>query len=365
MLAGLISLVGLELMGGDPAVLSLALFSGASLALPFVLFTGGLINVLTRKYVLSIGIGLILGCNALFIIDTPVSFILGNALRMAGSGLILMCISLYTMDFIPRKQLASAESRKMVFAAMAWMMMPAVGTWMLVNVDQAAPFVISAAFSLLLLGFFWGLRIAEAKSIKPPDARAMNFIRNVRRYFANPHMRVAYLIAVVRSCSWVVIFTYGPIYMRAAGVPTEWVGLFVGSILSTLLFSPYLARFAQYLGIRRTILFSFIMSGVAMALLGLLPEATPLGLLLLVVAALGLDMLETIGNIPFMRMVTPKVRVEMTSVFSTWREISFALTPGVAAVCLLVTDVSGLFVVLGGVLLAAGILSNNMPLRVD
>ncbi|MEC8728543.1 MAG: hypothetical protein VXX58_07165, partial [Pseudomonadota bacterium] len=171
--------------------------------------------------------------------------------------------------------------------------------------------------------------------------------------------------AVARSSSWVVFFTYGPIYLRDAGVSTQWIGLFMGGIMAVLLFSSRFAALAQYIGIRKTILLSFSMAGISMIALGLLPEPTLWGLLLLLLASLGFDMLDIIGNIPFMRMVTPKVRVEMTSVFSTWREMSFVVTPGLSALILMFTDISGLFLVLGVMLIFAGLLSRTMPLRVD
>ena len=76
-------------------------------------------------------------------------------------------------------------------------------------------------------------------------------------------------------------------------------------------------------------------------------------------------MLDIIGNIPFMRMVTPKIRTEMTTVFSTWREFSLVLTPGISALILTMFSVSGVFSVLGFVLITAAFLTKGMPLRVD
>jgi hypothetical protein len=108
-----------------------------------------------------------------------------------------------------------------------------------------------------------------------------------------------------------------------------------------------------------------MLAGSSMIILGLLPEPTIWGLLLLLLASLGFDMLDIIGNIPFMRMVSPKVRVEMTSVFSTWREMSFVVTPGLATLILIFTDISGLFVILGIALFIAGLLTRTMPIRVD
>ena len=39
----------------------------------------------------------------------------------------MMCISLYTMDFISKNQLASAESRKIFMAGGAYVFFPGIG----------------------------------------------------------------------------------------------------------------------------------------------------------------------------------------------------------------------------------------------
>ena len=66
----------------------------------------------------------------------------------------------------------------------------------------------------------------------------------------------------------------------------------------------------------------------------LLPKPALIGIIFLVIATLGMDMLDIIGNLPFMRMVNPKQRTEMTTVYSTWKEFSFAITPGFASLFL-------------------------------
>ena len=111
------------------------------------------------------------------------------------------------MDFIPRRELATAESRKVLFSGIAWIIFPALGTWTWVNVGEDAPFYIATVILVILLGFFWFLRINESSSITPPSPDNINVARNVKSYFSNPHMRVAYLIAVARSSSWVMFFT--------------------------------------------------------------------------------------------------------------------------------------------------------------
>tara|TARA_B100000945_G_scaffold500_1_gene433 strand:- start:101 stop:637 length:537 start_codon:yes stop_codon:yes gene_type:complete len=178
-------------------------------------------------------------------------------------------------------------------------------------------------------------------------------------------MRVAYLIAVTRSASWVFFFTYGPIYFIEAGIAIEWVGFVMGSIISIFVFSSYFAKIGESFGIRRTIYYSFLISGISLGIIGLLPKPALIGIIFLVIATLGMDMLDIIGNLPFMRMVNPKQRTELTTVYSTWREFSFAITPGFASLFLFFMKVQSLFIVMGLFLISAGLLSKKMPGRVD
>ena len=131
---------------------------------------------------------------------------------------------------------------------------------------------------------------------------------------------MAYLIAVTRSAAWVMFFTYGPIYIVEAGIAEEWVGLIIGGVVSVLLFSSLMGRFAEWFGIRRTIRYCFFGGGLLFSVIGILPEPAIWAFGLFFVASLTMDLLDIVGNLPFMRMVKKSERVEMTTVFSTWRE---------------------------------------------
>ena len=217
-------------------------------------------------------------------------------------------------------------------------------------------------FGLLVL--FWWLRLTEAQQISVPKRSNLGVISNVIQYLQNGHMRMAYLIAVTRSIAWVMFFTYGPLYIIEAGISEEWVGLIIGIVVSVLLFSSQFSRFAVWFGIRRTIVYCFSIGGILFAAIGLLPEPTVWGFALFFLASLTMDTLDVIGNLPFMRTVRKGARVEMTTVFSSWREFSFVLTPGVSAILLLFMPLQGLFLALGLGFLATSFAVKKLPSRV-
>ena len=88
-----------------------------------------------------------------------------------------------------------------------------------------------------------------------------------------------------------------------------------------------------------------------------------MGLLLWLAAALGGVMLDVLGNIPFMRMVKPRERTEMTMIFSTWREGSELLTPLIAATLLLVLPFHYFYLVISLLLIIAAYASSFLPNR--
>ena len=268
------------------------------------------------------------------------------------------------MDFIPNEELAHVESRKILFAASTWIISPAIGTWLWVNVSRDAPFYLSGIFMVCLLAIFWWLRLTEAQQISKPKKTNLGVVSNVIEYMKNGHMRMAYLIAVTRSIAWVMFFTYGPIYVVEAGISEEWVGLIIGIVVSVLLFSSQFSRFAVWFGIRRTIVYCFLVGGILFSAIGVLPKPTIWAFGLFFLASLTMDTLDVIGNLPFMRMVRKGARVEMTTVFSSWREFSFVMTPGVSAILLFFMPLQGLFLALGVAFLSTAFAVKKLPSRV-
>ena len=113
--------------------------------------------------------------------------------------------------------------------------------------------------------------------------------------------------------------------------------IIVLSFVSGLLLASTLVRkLADKFCTRTIIITGLLITALGIFALFLQDKATPLGLAFWILAAIGGAMLDVLGNIPFLRMVKPRERTEMTMIFSTWREISQLLTPLVATLVLLI-----------------------------
>jgi MFS family permease len=145
---------------------------------------------------------------------------------------------------------------------------------------------------------------------------------------------------------------------------SSWVaGGFLSLVSSLLMVSPLIRRLAGRYGTRLVIICALLLTGVSMGSLFLVGEPKPVGLLFWTLAALGGAIVDVLGNIPFMRLVRPHERTEMTMIFSTWREGSWLLTPLVVSTVLLVAPFELFYLLLAVLLLIAGYATTFLPRR--
>lgn len=98
-------------------------------------------------------------------------------------------------------------------------------------------------------------------------------------------------------------------------MPTWVAGGLLSLASALLLISPLIRRLAGRVGTRLIIQCALLLAGSSLLMLYVIGEPKPVGLLFWVTAALGEVTLDVLGNIPFMRMVKPRERTEMTMIF--------------------------------------------------
>ena len=284
-------------------------------------------------------------------------------LQSAAASLFSVCLSLYIMDYIGKKELIFTESKRLLYTGIAWMIGPALGLWLWEEVGHWAPLALSAVTASLMLSYFWYLRLGRSEVIRQAKRPSVNIFRIIPRYFAQSALRIAYLITLSRAIFWMTVFIYGPIYVIEAGLSTWVAGVFLSIVNSLLIVSPLIRRIAGRYGVRPVIICALWLTGISMVVLFLLGEATPIGLLFWVIASLGGAVVDVLGNIPFMRLVKPRERTEMTMIFSTWREGSQLLTPLLVSMVLLVAPFEVFYLLLAVILMLAGGMATFLPRR--
>ncbi len=362
LLMGVIPLLALEVLGSKEMV-TRAYLLASILTLTITLNFAALERLLQRRWVVTLGVACTMIAMTILLLGDGLIMALGIGLQQAAASLFSVCLSLYIMDYIGKRELIYTETRRMLYAGIVWMVGPTLGLWLWENAASWAPFALTVFAAVGMLSYFWYLRLGHGKGIQKARSRPANVFKIIPRYFRQRPLRIAYWITMSRSIFWVTLFIYGPIYVIEARLPTWVAGGLLSLASALLLISPLIRRFAGRVGTRLAIIISLVLVGSSMSILYVIGEPKPLGLIFWVSAALGGVTLDVLGNIPFMRMVKPRERTEMTMIFSTWREGSQLLTPLMVSIVLLFAPFEIFYVLLALLLFGAAIKASFLPRR--
>ncbi len=362
LLMGVIPLMALEALGSKEMV-TRAYLLASILTLAITLNFAMLERLLQRRWVVTLGAACTMIAMTILILGEGMIMALGIGLQQAAASLFSVCLSLYIMDYIGKQELIYTETRRMLYAGIVWMVGPILGLWLWENAASWAPFVLTVFAAASMLSYFWYLRLGHGQGIQKARSHSVNVIKIIPRYFKQRPLRIAYWITMSRSIFWVTLFIYGPIYVIEAKLPVWVAGGLLSLASALLLISPLIRRFAGRVGTRLTIIIALVLAGSSMLMLYAIGEPKPIGLVFWVSAALGGVTLDVLGNIPFMRMVKPRERIEMTMIFSTWREGSQLLTPLLVSTVLLFAPFEIFYVLLALLLFGAAIKASFLPRR--
>jgi hypothetical protein len=346
---------------GDAALASYVYFVAGVVSLFVGLMVPWATRFVPRRWMYTIGGLFYLGGMALAIIGGPLAMGLSLMLNAAATVTLFVCLNAYVLDYVARNDLGRAESTRMVFAATPWAVGPVLGVWLL-NWHPAAPFALAGLAAAVMLAVFWYLRLGNGKAITRARGPAVNPLAYLARFFAQPRLIAGWLFAVIRSCGWWVYVVYLPIFCVEAGLGDKVAGVTLSLSNSLLFATPLILRLVQRSSVRAGVRIGFAAGGTLMVLATLV-AGWPWGLVAAMFASsVFLITLDVCGGLPFLMAVKPSERTEMAAVYSSFRDVSGILTPGVAALVLLVAPVSAIFGACGlGMWIAWGVAGNLHP----
>lgn len=304
-----------------------------------------------RRWLFTAGTGFYMGGPALAIIGGPVLTPLGMMMTGWGTVTVFICTNAYVMDFIARHELARSETLKLVFSALPWGIGPVLGVT-LWKIWHPLPFLFAICVANVLLLLFWSMRLGNGKVIQRAHGPAPNPLAFIARFVRQPRLVAGFSFAVVRSMGWWVYVVYLPIFCIEQGLGDRTASV-AFSISNLILFlSPWMSRWMQVRSLRRGVQTAFACGSVFCLIAALGYFWPPLAIIGLFGASFFLVMLDTFGGLPFLMAVKPAERTEMSAVYSSFRDVSSILTPGMAWLVLLVAPIPGIFATAG--LLMAG-----------
>ncbi|MFD1880214.1 MFS transporter [Paracoccus pacificus] len=293
-------------------------------------------RIIPRRWLYTIAAGLYLLAMALAVAGGP--WLTPLALLAMSFGVVTnqICINAYLMDYISRVDLGRSESLRMFYSALPWAIGPAVSV-ILWKYWPQLPFMIAACTSVLMLALFWHLRMGNGKAISRARRQAPNPLAYLGRFVRQPRLVAGWLFAVFRSSGWGVFVVYLPIFCVEAGLGDQIGGLAFAASSLLLFLAPTMIKWQQRVSLRTAVRLAFTGASVCflIAVLGAWwPLAAVAGVLMASIFLVGLD---AFGSLPFLISVRPAERTEMSAIFTSFRDVSNILTPGVAFIVLVLT----------------------------
>ena len=167
-----------------------------------------LVRRLTRRWTYTLGCALLGLFAVLLALDAPPALVAAMFCRTAGAALLNVTLSLYIMDNIGKRELTRSEPLRLAVATLAWGLAPYVGVRLMQGLGLWAPAALSLGGGGAAAAVFWVLRLAEGGPIRAAGARAgagAAPLAAVRRFAAQPRLRLAWAIAFARSSFWVTL----------------------------------------------------------------------------------------------------------------------------------------------------------------
>ncbi len=312
-----------------------------------------LIRLIARRRVYSLGVIAFALASVLLATHTIEGQALGMSMRVMANSCVAIVLSLYIMDNVPKSELVAAESLRMALSTVAWVVGPFAGGVIFATYGLVAVHTTVVGFAVLLLGLFWYFRLGDGAVIKAAVNPPVNPLKNFMRFFAQPRLRLAWLIAFSRSAFWTTYFVYGPILLVASGQGKLAGGLFLSLGNVMLLSTLFWAKIAKKIGLRKVITFCFAGLTVFTFCAGISGDSYPLvTAAILLAGTIFAAALDGVGSTPYMRAVKSRERPAMTSVYRTFIDFSDLLPQLTYAVILLYFGFGSIFVALGCLMIA-------------
>ena len=330
---------------------------GISMTIPW------LVHRLRRRWVFSVGCLSAATASMLFTFQAFPAFVAGMILQVFAVASVEITLNLFVMDHIPRRELNKFEPLRVFFAGGAFALGPWLGVYLQERFNHGAPFAVAAMAAVVLFSYFWFLRLTENPAVAPMKKAPPKPLTYLPRFFGQPRLRLAYVLAAGRSAWWSMFFIYAPIYAVSAGLGKEVGGAMVSLGSAAVFLVPLWGAIGRRFGMRYLLVGGYIAGGLATVSVALAMGTPWLGAAVLLFAALMTSTIDGAGNLPFLRAVHPHERPEMTTVFASYRDAGQLAPPGVFSLLLKFFELPAVFIAGGSSLLVLSYFARYIPRR--
>ena len=311
-----------------------------------------------RRWLYTLGILIMVAGSVLGGFFDPRFVPLAVALNSVGLVIVAVCFNAYVMDYVERASMGRNESRRLLFSGIPWSVGPFLGVF-LMDLRPQIPFLISIAACLVMLAYFWHLRLGDGKVITKARRPPANPLRYLPRFFRQPTLVAGWFYATLRSVGWSIYIIYLPIFAVKSGLSDQVGGMALSISNGFLFLTPVMLGYLQKTGVRNALVAGFAGSGVLFIAATALSAFPWPAIAVLVSATLFLILLDICGGLPFLLTVKPSERTEMAAVYSTFRDVASVGSPAFARLVLAFAPVQGLFAATGLVLIGCALIARR------
>lgn len=330
-----------------PSTVSLVYFLAGIFGIISGLFIPSLSRRIPRRYLYCIGATLLLIAPLSMMMDSTLTQVIGMLLRVTGVVAITICLNLYMLQYITKKEMNRSEPKRIFYSAFAWTLAPGLGTWLFVTYGPAAAYSLGALSAASCLVFFWCLQLSDPKSVQVATQPPHYPLHSIGRFLKQPRLVTAWLIAVGRSAWWATIFVYTPIFAVESGLGEMAGGFIVSIALGFIFLTPAWGKYLRIFGLRKVLVVGFALAGVAAIAMALTMGTAYVAAALILLGCLMVSSMDAIGNMSFMLSVRTRERTAMTSIYSSYRDVGELVPPGIFSVTLRYFDLSAVFLITG------------------
>ncbi|MEQ8369186.1 MAG: MFS transporter [Alphaproteobacteria bacterium] len=346
---------------GDAQQVSVLFFVAALGGLTSALVVPLVSRHLRRGNMLIAAMAVLAAACALLATQTVIGTAAGIVLRMFSAAAVDVVLSLFVMSQFSRRDLSRFEPTRLFASAAGWTLGPWLGIVLASTVAVWVPFAATAGAGALVIVYARLLRLPDGPV--RASRRPVNPLRYGRRFFVQPRLRLAWVLAAGRAGWWGMFFIYGPIFVVQNGMPESTGGLLASAGTAFLFIIPARGWVSRRYGLRWLMLGAYGATGILTPLAALATGWPSLVVVLLIMAAFAAIAIDAAGNVLFLRAVHPHERTEMAAVFGTYRDLSQLGPPGLFALVLRFLPLPAVFVIAGGWMVGLALLCRHIPRR--
>jgi MFS family permease len=281
------------------------------------------------------------------IIFIAVVIIIAYTLRITSFGLILR-------DKSKDRDVSKNVGLIYTFANLAWLIGPLIAGILAEKFGIRSVFVFGAFFMLLSLLLFRNFGIKDDRHEKKTDDK---FFKLLKDFFSSKNRIYIYIISGGITYWWAFIYIYMPIYIIEKSSNDIVLGFFLALVALPLIAGEYyFGKLTQKKGFKRIFFLGYLIVALASASAFFVPNLY-IKLGVLVLASVGMAMIEPTTEAYFLKMVREQDRDKYYGPYNTSIDLNNLLSTGLVALFLLYFKFDYLFIFMAVSMMVFAILS--------